>query len=442
MKDECIFCKKNHFKLDSSFEEFILKNNLDSEEIISFMELLKKELAANHWNEVFCMINTVSRFNRRPKNTLEVIFLITVKNIQNCIISNPKMTKIQKYIKNLTIEIKNMDKEQKLNQYREKAKPNEFDIEIERLDKIFEVLDKKTQVQNCEKGLDIDVQLKNYVIYRLVSFFDYKAADTITSAIDGSNENSQTYGQAMLKDEQAIQKKINNFVILILQERSFNSQNNNFSLNFEAEVMKFLYEVIQIINPDLKNYFEEEHQSNWITFLTNIKQNRNILTHEFTDVTYSLKELKSIMNLMKIFCFAFPLILKILIQLINQQTMNQKIIEESLVKLNLLESIHAKLVDTDSFLNLFYQHFDKEQYKKIQKLEEENFKKNKQEGVFLGYTAQGNSGFIKRKGDRDLYVRRKDVAGSIKKGDPVEYLLGVDKDGKPVAKNLRESNTI
>ena len=57
MKDECIFCKKNHFKLDSSFQEFILKNNLDIKEIISFMELLKKELAVNHWNEVFCMIS-------------------------------------------------------------------------------------------------------------------------------------------------------------------------------------------------------------------------------------------------------------------------------------------------------------------------------------------------------------------------------------------------
>jgi cold shock CspA family protein len=327
--------------------------------------------------------------------------------------------------------MKNMDKEQKLKQYRKKAKPNEFDIEIERLDKIFEVLDKKTQVQNCEKGLDIDVQLKNYVIYRLVSFFDYKAADTITSAIDGSNENSQTYGQAMLKDEQAIQKKINNFVILIFQERSFNSQNNDFSLNFEAEVMKFLYEVIQIINPDLKNYFEEEHQSNWITFLTNIKQNRNILTHEFTDVTYSLKELKSIMNLMKIFCFAFPLILKILIQLINQQTMNQKIIEESLVKLNLLESIHAKLVDTDSFFNLFQQHFDQE-------VAEKNFEKNKQSGTFKGFNPKNPSfGFIKREGDEDLFVYKTDVKGTIKEGDSVEFLVGVDKKGKLAAKNLR-----
>ena len=436
MKDECIFCKKNHFKLDSSFQEFILKNNLDAKEIISFMELLKKELAAHHWNEVFCMINTVSGFNRRPKNTLQVIFLITVKNIQNCMTSNPKMTTIQKHIKNLSIEMKNMDKEQKLKQYRKKAKPNDYDTEMERLDKIFEILDKKNQVQNCEKGLDIDVQLKNYVIYRLVSFFDYKAADTITSAIDGSNQNSWTYGQAMLKDEQAIQKKINNFVILILQERSFKSQNNDFSLNFEAEVMKFLHEVIQIINPDLKNYFEEEHESDWITFLTNIKQNRNILTHGFRDVTYSLTELKSIMNLMKIFCFAFPLVLKILIPLMYQQTMNQKEVEESLVKLNSLGEIHAKLVDADYFLNLFYQHFDKEQFEKIQKLEEENFEKNKQSGIFLGFTSRG-FGFIQRKGNGNLFVHKSDVTGSVKKGDKVEYLLGADRKGKPAAKNLR-----
>jgi hypothetical protein len=442
MKDECIFCKKNHFKLDSSFEEFILKNNLDSEEIISFMELLKKELAANHWNEVFCMINTVSRFNLRPKNTLQVIFLTTVKNIQNCIISNPKMTKIQKYIKNLTIEIKRIEEEQKLDPYRKKTEPNDFNIEMKRFIKIFEVLNKKTHVKNCEKCLDIDVQLKNYIIYRLISFFEFKIVDTLTRAIDGRNQNSRTYGKELLRDDKAIQKKINYFVILFLQEQNFKSQNNEFSLNFEAQFMKFLNEIIQISNSDLKKYFEDEHQSDWITFLTNIKQNRNLLTHEFTDVTYSLKELKSILNLMQIFCFIFPYILKILGPLTNQQTMDQETIKENLLELNKLEQLNAKVVDTDSFFNLFQQHFDKEQYKKIQKLEEENFKKNKQEGVFLGYTVQGNSGFIKRKGDRDLYVRRKDVAGSIKKGDPVEYLLGVDKDGKPVAKNLRESNTI
>ena len=204
MKDKCIFCKKNHFKLDSSFQEFILKNNLDTKEIISFMELLKKEFAANHWNEVFCMINTVSHFNRRPKNTLQVIFLTAVKNIQNCMTSNPKMTKIMKHIKNLSIEMKNMDKEQKLNQYKEKAKPNEFDIEVKRLDNVFEVLNKKTPALDCEEGFDIDVQLKNYLIYRLVTFFDYKVADTITGQIDGSNENSRTYGKEILRDTNGV----------------------------------------------------------------------------------------------------------------------------------------------------------------------------------------------------------------------------------------------
>ena len=430
MKDKCIFCKKNHFKLDSSFQEFILKNNLDTKEIISFMELLKKELAANHWNEVFCMINTVSHFNRRPKNTLQVIFLTAVKNIQNCMTSNPKMTKIMKHIKNLSIEMKNMDKEQKLNQYKEKAKPNEFDIEVKRLDNVFEVLNKKTPALDCEEGFDIDVQLKNYLIYRLVTFFDYKVADTITGQIDGSNENEKewTYGKEILRDTNGVQNKINYFVILILQQQSFENKNNNFSLNFEAQFMEFLNEIIQISHPELKKYFEDEHRSNWLTFLKNIKQNRNALTHEFTDVNFSSNELKSIFSLMKIFCFSFPLILKILLPLINQQTMNQETIKESLLELNQLEYLHAKVADTDSFLNLFKQHFD-----------QENFEKNKQTGIFLGYTAQGNSGFIKRKGDRDLYVKRKDVAGPITNGDPVEYLLGVNEDGKPVAKNLRKS---
>jgi cold shock CspA family protein len=441
MKEECIFCKKNHLKLNSSFEEFIFKNKLDSEEIISFTELLKNELASNHWNEAFCMINTVSRFNQLPKNTVQAIFLITVNNIKNCIISDPNIDKIQKYIKTLTIEINRVDEEQKLGQYRVKTEPNEYDVEMDRLGKILLVLDKKTSVLNCEKSLDIDVQLKNYLIYRLVSFYDFKVADTITKAIDRDNRNKMTYGKKLLEDDKGIQYKIDNLVVLILQNEIYSKKNDNFSLNFKVEFMKFLNEIIQVSNSDLKKYFEDEHQSNWLDFLSNIKKHRNKLTHEFTDVDYSLEELKSIMNLTQIFCYAFPKILKILIALMGQQTMEQEKIQEVLLKLNELESIHAKLVDTNSFFNLFQQHFDQENFEKVQKLKEENFEKNKQKGTFEGWNANNpHFGFIQMDGNGgELYVRKPEVMGIIKEGDSVEFLVGPGKDDRPEAKNLKKT---
>jgi len=441
MKEECIFCKKYHLKLNSSFEEFIFKSKLESKEIISFIELLEKELTANHWNEAFCMINTVSRFNQLPKNTVQTIFLITVNNIKNCIISDPNTDKIQKYIKSLTIEINRIDKEQKLGQYRKKTNPNDFDTEIHRLDKIFEILNKKTSALDCDNDLDIEVQLKNYVIYRLTSFFEFKVADTVASAIDGDNGNDNTYGKTLVADDSRIQHKINNFVMLALQDQSHRSQNNDFSLNFEAEFMKFLMEVIQIDNSDLKKYFEDEHQSDWITFLTNIKQNRNNLTHDFTDVDYSLEELKSIFKLMKIFCFAFPYILRILIPLMRQQTMEQEKIQEDLLELNKLELLDAKLVDAGSFFNLFQQHFDQENFEKVQKLKEESFEKNKQKGTFKGYPPNNTSfGFIQMDGDADdLFVHQSEITGIIKKGDSVEFLVGKGKNNRPVAKNLKKT---
>ena len=441
MKEECIFCKKNHLKLNSSFEEFIFKNKLDSEEIISFTELLKNELASNHWNEAFCMINTVSRFNQLPKNTVQAIFLITVNNIKNCIISDPNIDKIQKYIKTLTIEINRVDEEQKLGQYRVKTEPNEYDVEMDRLGKILLVLDKKTSVLNCEKSLDIDVQLKNYLIYRLVSFYDFKVADTITKAIDRDNQNKMTYGKKLLEDDKGIQYKIDNLVVLILQNEIYSKKNDNFSLNFKVEFMKFLNEIIQVSNSDLKKYFEDEHQSNWLDFLSNIKKHRNKLTHEFTDVDYSLEELKSIMNLTQIFCYAFPKILKILIALMGQQTMEQEKIQEVLLKLNELESIHAKLVNTNSFFNLFQQHFDQENFEKVQKLKEENFEKNKQKGTFEGWNANNpHFGFIQMDGNGgELYVRKPEVMGIIKEGDSVEFLVGPGKDDRPEAKNLKKT---
>ena len=429
MKEECIFCKKNHLKLNSSFEEFIFKSKLEYGEIMFFMGLLEKELTANHWNEVFCMITTVSNMNKIPQNTLETIFLITMRNIQNCIIYEPKMTTIQKYIKNLTTQIEKMLCEQNL-RVKNTENANSFDEEIDRFNKIFVTLKEKSP---------IDSSLKNYIVYRLMTFFEYKSYDVIEQAIDGTNDNKTTYGKLVLGNGQGILKDLNQLVILILQNVISSQKDSTVKLNVEtdgkdipkAKFFQLLNEVIEITSPDLKKYFDDNYNGDWYALIDQLKTRRNSMVHEMSDAEYDVAELESITDLMKIFFYAFPHILLFMMNIIPNMRRDEEIEIDIGTLDKTLNTIKAKIVSIDYFYDALQKKFDLDYIHK-------EFEKNKQAGVFLGWNKIKNTfGFIKRDENENLYVHKSDVTGSIKEGDKVEYLVGVGRTGKPVATNLR-----
>ena len=94
MNETCVFCKNNHLPLNSKFEEFVTNDSLECEKIIEFMKTMEMDLSQDHWNEVFCMISTVININKIPKNTAEIIFLIALRDIHNCIRRQPELNKI------------------------------------------------------------------------------------------------------------------------------------------------------------------------------------------------------------------------------------------------------------------------------------------------------------------------------------------------------------
>ena len=77
-------------------------------------------------------------------------------------------------------------------------KPNSFDEEVKRLEEI---------ITKLNAGSDIEIQLKNYLLYRMISFFEFKVVDSIRGAIDVDNKGVITYGKKLLENDTQIQKK-------------------------------------------------------------------------------------------------------------------------------------------------------------------------------------------------------------------------------------------
>jgi CspA family cold shock protein len=408
--------------MNSIFEEIITNDNLESEKIIEFMKIIENEIAENHWNEVFCMITAVSNSFKIPQNTTETIFLTALRDIHNCIRCEPELNKIQKILKNLTSQIKKISREQNL---REKNinNANEFNEEIERFGKIFARLKEQS---------DIESSLKNYVLYRLMTFFEFKSYDVIKKAIDSTNNNQTNYGKSVLGDGTGILHDLNKLIILVLENTISKNKDSTVKLNPDVKFFEFLNQVIEITSPDLKKYFDENYNGDWFTLIDELRKKRNDMAHSMSDADFEVKELEWITDLMKIFFFSFPQILLFMIQIIPNMQRDEQVqtmIEQCNQTLN---TIDARIISVDNFYETLQKRFDLDFYN-------QEFEKNKQTGTFRGFNPNDPSfGFIKREGDEDLFVHKTDVKGTIEEGDSVEFLVGKGKTGRPAAKHLKK----
>ena len=397
MNETCVFCKKNHLPLNSKFEEFVTKDSLEFENIIEFMKIIENELKQNHWNEVYCTITVVSNSCKIPQNTMEILFLLTLRNITNCILRQPELNEIKKFMKNLIIRVEKISSEQNLKQKNTDNADN-FDEEMERLNIVIQELKNKS---------NIEPSLKNYVLYRLMTFLEYKTYDTIRRAIDGKNQNKITYGKEILGLGMGLFRKVDGIISLILQQKIFDNDIDNYKFNSEASFFEFCNNVIEITSPDLKIFFKENYDNDWYTLINTLNNKRNDMAHEMSNVNYDLEKLENIMQLMKIFLYGFPHILVILITIITKREKNETISSYITSITPQLNSLNAKIISGDDFFNLTLEHFDGE------------FKI----GLVTYFNTIKNFGFINGKKYENVFFHKNNTDELIKEGDKVEFLI-------------------
>ena len=413
MKETCVFCKKNHLPIHSIFYEIITSDNLESEKIINFTKVVENELKQNHWNEVFCMITVLSNLFKIPQNTTDILFFLTLTNIANCILRYPELNKIKKFMKNLTSQLQKISIEQDLRQKPTDNTEN-FTVEMDRLDKIIEEL---------KNGSNIESSLKNYVVYRLMTFFEYKTFDTLRLAIDGKDHNSEdiTYGKTIIGKGEGLLERMDSTITLVLQHKIFENKDNKFKLNTEASFFEFFGSVIKITSPNLQIFFEQNFHNDWYNLMKILKDERNEMTHNMNDVSYDIDKIENVLKLTQVFFYGFPQVLAVLLEMITRMNYDESISEYYESVAAIINQLDAQIISVNDFFNLSIQHFDGE------------FKK----GVVKFFNESKGFGFIEREKDDDLHVSKKNITERINEGDKVEFLIGKGFKG-PEARQVKK----
>ena len=186
-----------------------------------------------------------------------------------------------------------------------KYKKNEIKLEklqkeIDALEDVLDEIDKLENVSDkSNEKSTIIVSLKNYVLFRQMSIFEFKIITSVKGAIDGKNNNSVTYGKEIIGDGGGWIDRLDSWTMLILSDKIFKDQ-KEFEINSLASFMYFFNKIIKINNTELKKYFETNYNGDWFELIKSLTKKRNELTHDLHDTNFPIRDLRYIQNLMQI----------------------------------------------------------------------------------------------------------------------------------------------
>ena len=195
-----------------------------------------------------------------PKTVNDIHFFVSLREIRESIARKPKIVEIQKCSKNLTIKMSKSLQEQDL---RQKWNKDTSDVEKlnDEIDKLEDVLDEIAKLEDtlneANEKSDIKVSLKNYVLFRLMSFFEFKILVSLKNAMDGGNNYQVTYGTEILQDGKGLVYNLDKMVILVLSDFMY-KENRKFELNSDSSFMDFFDKIIEIKSEDLKNHYTND----------------------------------------------------------------------------------------------------------------------------------------------------------------------------------------
>ena len=182
---------------------------------------------------------------------------------------------------------------------KKRLKPNLFNDEISRLERV---------IKKIGDGSTIDSSLKNYFVYRLVGIYEIKVYDTLKRQIDEDNPYKTTYGAAILDSGTTHTKYIEENIATMLKHKSYG--NVDYKIKCEPHFFDVFNAIFEINSP-LKENFGKLSKNNFTYLIKNLLDSRNIMTHNMRDVTYTKNQLNSILQLMRIFLYAFPFVYKL-----------------------------------------------------------------------------------------------------------------------------------
>jgi|LWDU01.1.fsa_nt_gi hypothetical protein len=344
MCKKCVLCDKIHGEIYQRFERFFETENIDEKQIREFIRFIEFELNQENWNEVSCLIDSMHN-SIKLKNNLsfgEIKFQNILVEIKRICIANPtsnSITELRESLSNDFIKL-NTDLGAGIKKNANIDYKNEFSVLLASLEKIKEFEKKYETATELEEYIltceTLIVPLKNYIIFRMISFFEQRIYDILVTTINelppdilfdiqGSTMTLRTNDVIDSKDASighlavlGLNNDANNIdhiIYKILQNKIKNQRLIKLK-PYSFPYPSFFYyfgNIIKINNSELLKHFSEKSHGKWSHFIKNLNKSRNQMTHELTNPKYSTVELEHEMRLMYILLQSFPNVLKFML---------------------------------------------------------------------------------------------------------------------------------
>jgi len=354
MTKKCIFCDKTHGEIYQRFTKFFETEKIDENQTREFIRYIEFELNEKNWNEVNCLINNMCKGIKSKNNHSwnELQFYNTILKIKSLCITNPtdtSFTILKESLSNNFMKI-NTHMGSGIKKNTDIDYQEEFSILLESLKKIKEFekgtnagVELKDYISSCEKLI---IPLKNYIIFRMISFFEQRIYDILVTTINELPANIlfDIKGSTMTLSTEAVvdsqdasighlavlglnnnPKNIDDIIHKILQNKT--KTQKTIKLKNHASFFDYFGNIIRIKNSELSKYFSDTSEGKWWKFIKNLNTSRNQMTHELTNPKYTTIELENEMRLMYILLQSFPNILKFVLDYFPERESTDQLIK-------------------------------------------------------------------------------------------------------------------
>jgi len=289
---------------------------------------------------------------------------------------------------------------------KKRLKPNSFNDEMERLHRVIEKIGDDSTM---------DSSLKNYLVYRLVGIYEIKVYETLKRQIDEGNPYKTTYGAAILESGTTHTKYIEENIATMLKHKSW--EKNNYEIKCQPHFFD-VFNAVFVISSPLKENFEKLFKNNFTYFLKNLVESRNNMTHNMTDVKYTKDQLNSILQLMRIFIYAFPRVYKFVESVIldKSRKLEQDYVQTNDELTKPESKLYSSLIPLDEMVDVI----------------NKTFQRNVQNGTVKFYDKLKGFGYVITSSGEEFRINQDNLEDLVEDGDKLEFEI-------KFARNVKEA---